>query len=153
MKRNIFSKLFSALYTFEFVILCVYISCTYFHFEIPVLVEYERISICYTSSYSPTLISIIGKWGKIHLTELKIIRNITYIIYSSYSMKSQKMSWKTVAEPITEFRLDHCVLPQHFFRHHPWIIITRKIEGPFRRKTYLCTKIDCCCSIIKDICL
>ena len=68
-------------------------------------------------------------------------------------MEAEKMSGKSVAEPVSEFWLEHCVLDEMSARKSPWMITARKIKSPSRRKTGLDSEIYSRSSVVQQISL
>ena len=77
----------------------------------------------------------------------------THIELTAVCLHTQKVSAKTLAEPVACFGLQHPVLPPTLVRHGPTVEIAGHIQCPSGRKTHFRSYIDSCGGVIKEIAL
>lgn len=121
----------------EHIVLCVGISQAYFSFKIPVSGQNPAIAIYGTYTDEPSLVALVYRCCEIGSEKRCLESDSGDVVYSTKKVRSEKVSGKGFAQPVSCFRLDYHMPPLAVPGKFPVVELCRDIKGPFRRKCCL----------------
>lgn len=151
MMRFVCLDFLAATGTTETVVAGIDITKTYLCFQVPMPAQNPGITVADAQTTHPTLVAVIGKFGKISAPKRNAIVHACHVELPRMEVKPQKMAGKAVAKPITRLGLDKPMLPPTSVRESPGIEIACDVERPFRRQSYLQAQVDIGKSVIKHV--
>lgn len=75
------------------------------------LVYGPGVTVSYTCSGAPPLVTVVEELGEIRAEEFEIEAEVSEIILASDCVQADEMAGEALAEPVADFRLDEPVFP------------------------------------------
>lgn len=107
------------------------------------LTENPSITIAYPATYKPSLITGVGKFGKISTEEFNIVVQTANVILATMNVRAEKVTGESVTEPIANSGLDCPMLPATVMAEGPCVKTGRYVKCPLGSEAhfYSCVNI------------
>ena len=76
----------------EFVILGIYVSCTDFEFEVPLLAQDELVSVADPGAGIPPLLTIFAQRREVRTEEFQVVVDVAEIVFAAQSVQADKVA-------------------------------------------------------------